>query len=332
MSRSLLIGAAAGLLVAGFVGWQGYRSVYAGPRDALRKTLEDTRTQTEAMDDELARRGREKSELDALSAGVLGGSQDLAEHAMREGLLELGRRAGLADVLVTTGTMRRMTSPYLEARRGTSNSVRRLLRDRSDFSVLSATLTATGDWAQTLNALALLESQPWIARQPSLRLEPTDDTRTRFELRVTVEALHAADLAREDGVPTVVGASEDSLAQASRLAGMDLFRVPPPPPPPPPPPKEEPKPVPVVQAPPPPPPPPPYDRWRVTAVIDGSRGVEVIVTNLDGRGSRALAVGEKVLGATLVGAAAERAAFEIDGSAYEVALGMTLAQRTPRGG
>lgn len=332
MNRSLLIGGGMGLVVAGFIGLQGYRAVYAGPREELLQTLEDTRAQTESMDAELAKRAREKNELEALSAGVLGGSQDLAEHAMREALLALGAKAGLSDVLVTTGTLRRATSPYLEARRGTSSTVRRLLRDRVDFAVLSATLTASGDWQQTLAALALLESQPWIARQPSLRLEPANESRTRFELRVVVEALHAADLAREAGVPAVVEASEAARARAVRLGGVDLFRVPPPPPPPPPPPKEEPKPEPVVQKPPPPPPPPPYDRWRVTAVIDGSRGVEVIVTNLDGRGSRTLVVGESVLDARLMGAEAERAAFEIDGSAYEVALGMTLAQRTPRGG
>lgn len=331
MKRSRLIGLGLAALAVGFVGWRGYNSVYAAPRAELLDQLDQLNRSTEFMEGELAKRVREKRLLESLAVGLVGGSRDQAEHTLRESTSELGSRAELDGVLVTTGALRQSGSPYLAVRRGTSSSMRRLLRDRVDFGVMSATLTGEGSWEQVLGALALLESQPWVARRPAVRIEPVNDARTRFALRATIEAFHAADLA-EPVVPEVVGPTETAAAFATELAGIDLFRVPPPPPPPPPvvEEKEEPK---VVEKPKPkPPPPPPYDRWRLTAVIEGSRGVAVVMTNLDGRGSRTLEVGAGLLGGRFLGASGEVAEFEIEGVVCEVRLGMTLAQRSPKDG
>lgn len=326
MTRSGAIKLVIGLGLVGWLAYALYDAKYAGPRDELRAKILSTRQANDRAEAGLDERFVVRRRLKQLTAPLLGGTPSVVEHELRTSLGLVAKAQGLTDVSINTGKPAVPANPYTKTRRGTNRALSRLLRDQRDFAVIGGSLSARGTLEQVLGLIAALDAQPWVGRIDSLRIQPADDARKQFELRLGLASLYVPDLASDSsgGLP-IEPTGEPSMGRWAPIAAKHVFRYDPPPP-------VKPEPV-VVQAapdpPPPPPPPPPYHEWTVTGVVESPQGVEVWLVNGRTSQRRALTPGAGVLGATLVSASGESAVFAINDERFSVHTGQTLANRGP---
>lgn len=329
MKPSLVISA----VVAGvaLIGWWGYARFYAGPMKRLTTELQRLEKDNSSFETALAEAPRVRAELKQRARGAMAGPADQVDHELRVGVRRIAEVAGLRNVLVTTLEPTWPANPYTRARKVRSNAIRTTLRGQRDFGVLRAELRGEGTLEVVCRTLALVQGQPWVQRVRSVRIEPKSEDRKVLEVRIGLAALYMPDF----GTPALgeIVRSDEQLASAwGPMAAKNMFRYEPPvvavrPDPPPQ----------IVQEPPrtpEAPPPPPYHQWRVTSIIlrdvsPGMRAVEVGVVNAAAGAALTLGLGDTVLGATLVSAAADAATFRIEEEVFSVALGHDLSQRTP---
>lgn len=314
-----------GALLALGAGWYGYQTVYAGPRAELEAELRKHLASVATYEDALAKARSVRTELKAFATGTLGGSAEQVEHRFRTDLNALAMERGLKGIQVSNGKPEAMKSPV--GRSKLKGSVRRAMKDQTDFYVMHGEVKGVGTLEQALGTLAALQSQPWIHRVEGFTLEPDDKGRERFKLRAAVATVFFTDKALAPQVvkaPERVAPDAGSLALVSSIVERNVFKEPPP--------------VVVAQAPvqppqpavqnvPPPPPPPPYPEWRVTGVVSGRVGVEAFLVNVKTGQRLTLDVGAAVADARFIGGDGEHALFEIGGQKFEVRTGQTLEQR-----
>lgn len=315
-------------VVAGLV-YVGYSRWYAGPMAELqdeRATLQD---EINRYEDAMRDRGRLERGLQSAGQTMLGAEFDVVEHRFRDGLSRVGEQAGLSGIRVTSGSAQRQTNPRARAPRQ-PRALTRQFRDNPDFALVQGTLTGQGDLEQVLHAMAIIESQPWIHRVRTFRLNPAGQSRDRFELRVDADTIFSPDLAGEENpAETLASVSSDRESLWRSIEAQNRFRRPPPPPPEPEEPEEEEE-EPEAQ-PPAPPPPPPYGEWRLVGIIETSSTSEAVMERRRGSQTLVLTPGQRVLDAVFLGGLGERALFEIDGERFILRVGQSLDERESAG-
>lgn len=313
------------LALAALVVWQ-YEAQYAGPRRELTAALASVRGEINGLEGALDEQFAVRRALKDAAATTLGKRQDVVEHRLRTLLTEIAERSGLTRVVVSQRPPMRERSPLETAK--VQTPLKRALQKQTDFAVIEARLVGEGTLEQAVRTLAAVRTQPWAHRVLSFSLQPREKAGDKIELRLDMATVYAPDLLSEDGpeaVTAALSARDEALVLA--IAGQSPFRAP----------EAAAPPVVAVKKPeppptaPPPPLPPAYDEWKVTGVVRGSRGVEVLVINMRSGERRVLNPGARVLDATLVDGAGERAVFEIGGARWTVMMGESLAARRPAG-
>lgn len=326
-SRKRLIPAAA-LVGVALAGWYGYWAFYAQPRDRLRRELEAERTAAQGLQEILKDQKPLETRIKALAPTFLADKFDVLSARFRDGLARLAAGAGLADVVVEHGQPQDVGSILLNAK-GLPTELKRELRKTPDFEVVHGSLQGVGSLAQAYAALAGAQCQPWIHRVEGFSIEPVGKERERFKIRVNVATLLAPSWAWSNkGAPdlTVTPTTPAIAALAIDLGGRNIFRQPP---------AAIASPAvvvasdtaaqsrPVAFA--------PYEEWRLTGVVRGKDGPEAFFLNIKTNAKVSLLKGGRLLDATLIDAAGERAVIEVGGTRYEVTSGQTLSSRKPIG-
>lgn len=326
----VLWGAAAACAIGG--AWWGYERVYAGPARELESQAEAARKDIERRSAEVNTLPAVTRQIRELTAGQLGQTEERVEANLRTALNDIGAKAGLGSVVVTTSEAARVRNPAaLVASEWGSGSAGsgggRTRREQIDFRTMGASLKGTGTLAQALRVLAIVQHQPWANRVDGFVINPIgeakDRSRVDFTLRLTtvfapdvpVAGPTASDALWKEPPPEVIAAFQPVISK-------NVFREPPP------------KPA-VAQkppAPPPPagpsgPPPVPYGEWRVVALVRGVAGPELWLSNEKTQQRLTLAPGQQVLDATFVGASGEEARLRIGEQEFVVALAQTLEER-----
>ncbi len=154
---------------------------------------------------------------------------------------------GMSGVVVDQRIATPVTSPLVQSK-GVPTTLKRTLRQRPDFTVVTGKLTCVGTLEQALRTLATLRAQPWAHRLDAFSITPANKERTRFTLEVEVATLFMPDLApREDKEPVLVSPGTLSEQEWRPIAAKNIFVKPV---------RETPQ-APVAQGTPPPPPPAP---------------------------------------------------------------------------
>ena len=179
-------GIAAGCVVAGLVGWLQGSGRISSERTALfeRRTqfvgaMEAVRAQREAKPEWATREN-------AVIARTLGDGVESVDSALRQRLYALGEAAGLEDLTVSTVGNRARGTPARKAFR--RSAVEKPLRDAPDFVEVTATLGGDGSIESVLRLLAMVDTDGWIKRITSVRLDP-DKTGVRLHVSLRIVSL-----------------------------------------------------------------------------------------------------------------------------------------------
>ncbi len=318
--RAVIKPAIAIVIVAG-VGALAYNSFYASKRDALLDELETLVAENIEYEKAVDRIVPARREIARHAEGALGGGIDQADHVLRTGLAALATEAGVRDAIISSEHPRAVASPYLSAQ-GTNRAFRDLLKKHADFATIDASIKATGSLEQTLQLVALAQSQPWLHRVVRISLKPADKERKRFDVDVRTESLYIPDVVTESRAVVLAPMDPLALDRITPIAMKNVFRYVPDAP-------RRPTQVVVIDGTPKPPPPPPYHQWRLTGIAMGASGIVVFVSNTSTHEWLTLARGESVLGARFLDAQPqqERAVFEIEGKLYEFFTNSVMTDR-----
>ena len=328
MSRSPLIPLAVGIAVIGGANFWAFRNWYAAPLEEKRAELEQVQQSTRSLRNRTTDMIQAKRDFDALADRTLGRTAQTAEAALRSNLNDMLREAGLPNVQVDTRVDRNMTinpasDARLDAYRRPDERGRLRHTPEPAFVEMTATLRGQAPTAKVVEAMSLLESQPWLQRVTSTRLEPRDEGR-RIDFTFEIETVYIPEGSPESGPE--FGATQPQLASlASAVLARSPFRAPDPPPAQPeakPDPKPDPKPV-VEQK----PPPPPYAQWFVAFLREGSGGQQITIRRRGSGDARVLRVGERFHAMEFKGFTDLDAIFELDGTRYRIGVGQNLGNR-----
>ncbi len=320
-----LVGGAAALVAIVWIGYGLVGRFYLTPVGKMEDEIARLDGISKALNQQMDNWIPVKRRLEDFGQTLLSREFDQTEHRLRTTLQEIGLKAGLGEVRVSSSPPKAVRTPLAEARlRG---RMLRQLADARDFSVIRGSFTGVGSLEQGAVALAYLQAQPWLHRIDRVTIEPRGRDRSAFELDVGFSVIFAPDLCPKDAaMPVIVEPDEKAVSIARAIGQRNVFVPPAPPPVPVAAPKPvDPAPIPVPAG-------PAYDRWRVTGLIERRQGdetvaVEAWVLNLDTGEARVLEPGDEVLGLVLVWVSQECGLFEIDGQRVVIHQGQTLADR-----
>lgn len=302
--------------------WTGYTKVYAAPMADARADLVRYRTAARAYERDLETSGAVRARLREIASTTLGTSEEAVAHNFRTLLHETAAMAGLTAITISENRTAAETNPAMQLK---LVGIPRDERHTADFYVMNGEIRGSGTLDQVARALALCDRQSWIHRVASFNVAPVNDQRDRFEVRIAVATMIMPDMGPQQATASVTPLEPGAEASWASIVSKNVFRRPDPAAPPAPPVVPQVESVPDV---PPAPPPQPYGSWRLAGVMEGGRGVRVVMVNDAAGQSVAVGVGESVLDASLVQAGGESAVFVIEGTQFEVRLGQTLAERT----
>jgi hypothetical protein len=301
--------------------------VGAGTFSAERAKLTVDKRKAEAGLEQIAEQSRQRPALNRSVQGfvdrTLGGDLDATDSALRSRLNRIGEELRLLDLSVKTerATLRLSPAKTQFQARGSQ----KLLRDEPDFMELPATISGEGTAEQALRLVHRIQSEPWIKRIDSVRLEQAKGgERVRTTVKLTTLFLPNKKpktdprLSDEERV-----ALEQAFERYRAIANANPFRVPQP--------VRADAGVDVAQAPPPPPPQLgfPYDQWQLTGLVDGPTGLEAWMRNPATGERRELQVGHVIGELAFVGAQGETAEFTLGQQHFRVQLGTSLSSRSP---
>lgn len=327
MKRGTRAIVAVGVLAAlGLAGWLGYTRMYARPRAALLKEVDQYRSGLAAREVELTQLGPLRERLRRLASTTLGSTDEQVSAGLRSATAEVLGSVGLRDVTVATGAPAAMKNPAASR----IEEVRdRAARNQPDFYAMTATASGVGSLESVLRGIAALQAQAWAHRVDQWSISPVDKNRDRFELSVELTSIFFPEPDLRPAVVAQAGAkawqplSESRFAPYRSILARMAFKAPPAPAPAPAAPQQPAPSQPAAAA----APQQPYGEWLVTGVVAGRNGVELWLKNSKSGKTATLSRGEQVLDATFVEAEGETATLEIGGARFIVALGQTLADR-----
>jgi len=268
-----------------------YASLYRAPLDDLDTRIRTQQERLETLRAQAIEFADLARPLASTADRTIAADREAITSDLRAILNDLARRAGLTNVRTTADLAQPAVNPASTGRVGEFRAIAQSRdADFVTFTPVNGSLTATGSLEQTLDAIALLESQPWPKRITAAGLEPEGDGLASLRLEFqTVLLPSASPPADRPAIAPKTPEAEQRVRAALRASPFA------PPPDPPPPPKPEPKPA---QEPPKTPPPPPYDQWVLTLVADASDGPTAILTQRDSGERRVLRPGDSIFGLT----------------------------------
>ncbi len=322
MSARTLIKVAGALAVVLVIAAFGYKKMYADKRADLVKQLDKVNGENAQYEEANLRIVPARQEIKDLAGDAIGGSIDEADHVLRTALAALAAEAGVQDPTISSERPRPVMNPYINSR-GTNRTIRDLLKKRADFAIIKAGISASGSLEQTLQLVALAQSQPWLHRVVHVSLKPANKERTVFDINIRTQSLYMPDVHRESQALVLAPMDPLAIDRITPIAMKNVFRFIPDAPRPPDPV------VVVIDDTPKPTPPPPYHEWRVAGMAMGTNGIEVWIINSRTREWRTMTRGQSVLAARFLDAQPqqERAVFEIEGKLYEFFTNSVLTER-----
>ena len=168
------------VLLAGYV---SYASLYRAPLEDLDQEIRTQQERLETLRAQAIEFADLARPLDDAAARTIAADREAITSDLRAILNDLARRAGLTEVRTTADLARPAVNP---ASTGRVNEFRAIAGSRDaefvTITPVNASLTATGTLEQTLDAIALLESQTWPKRISAAGLEPEGDGRASLRL------------------------------------------------------------------------------------------------------------------------------------------------------
>jgi hypothetical protein len=309
-------------VVVACVVYFAYRNVYANPRAESIDKIGVIRGDIEQFRTRLGEHTDVERRLDRIASTTLGGDAAQVEHRLRRALGEIGRHAGLQDIVVDSGTPRAAPNPAGSSMPRIGGDFGKMLKQGADFYVVSASLRGVGTLDDALEALAIVQSQAWAHRVGSVTIKPEGLARELFEIRIdAISTLLMPDLVDADApAPSWSPVNDSATARWAPIVSKNVFRTPVAPP------VESPAPTPepiAGTA----PPAPPYADWKLTGLPSGQSGSVAGLSNTKTGENLLLEVGGTVLDAQLFEVDRFSAVFEIGESRFVVQIGQTLAQR-----
>ena len=309
------------VLLAGYV---SYASLYRAPLEDLDQEIRTQQERLETLRAQAIEFADLARPLDDAAARTIAADREAITSDLRAILNDLARRAGLTEVRTTADLARPAVNP---ASTGRVNEFRAIAGSRDaefvTFTPVNASLTATGTLEQTLDAIALLESQTWPKRISAAGLEPEGDGRASLRLEFQTVLLPGTEPPADR--PNIAPKTPEAERRVRAALTASPFA---PPPEPPPPPEPEPEPTPTTPE---APPPPPYDQWVLTLVADTSEGPTAILTRRGSGERRVLSPGESIFGLTLRSIRGTSAVFSEQDqdpkATVAVQIGRSLAER-----
>lgn len=314
-------------------GWWGYSNYYATPRAEIEQRLNTTRERVGAIQKTLKEEAALKERAKTTAADLLSGKLDELSARFRDGLARVAEQQGLTAITVEAGQPQEELSPLLNTK-DVPVSLKRALRKSADFSVVRGMVRGVGSLEQVSAALASIQAQAWIHRVEGFTIKPIGKERAQFELRVDVATIYAPGVLAKAGIsqsePTIATPTPRAQQYARAFSARNIFRKPP----------VDSAPVspvvavagpgeassaPVAQ------PFAPYEDWRLSGLVSGRSGEQVMLENTRTGALLTIQRGGSVLDAVFVEGSGERAVFEIGGRRFEVSTGQSLATRRPLG-
>lgn len=303
---------------------------YSKERDALSRRIGDYQVGIGSRDREMEERGRAIKDLKRFASTTLGSEEEKVTASLRKNLNEMIAHFGLIESSVSSARPTGVKNPAGEARVAEfSGKDRANFANVPDFYAVAATMTAKGTLEQAMRVLATIQVQPWVHRMDGFTLKPNGKERDRVELTVMLTTLFFTDEKLRDKLedPGWRPVREAEFASWRPIVVKNAFREPPPavapkievaaaPPAPPP----GPAPVPPV-------PPPPYEDWRVSGVVKGKDGPQIMLVNEKTKEWRTLDAGGVVLDVKFTDCAGEVAQISIGEEKYTVRSGQRLSER-----
>jgi len=305
-----------------FVAWFSW--AWAAGRlstDPVRITAEETFRRVLLETRDLRRERPAVTEaLNAFGAKTLGSTVPEVDSALRSRLNRIGELEGLANL--TVGTSGASARPSPAANRFTRSGDQRALREEIDLVEVGGWISGRGTLEQALRTMLRIESEPWLKRIDSVRLDAgaSGDT-DRITLTVRLTTILVPGRAPIDP-PAEIASAE--VARVAAILDRSPFRMPPPPPAP-----EPPRQRPTRPPPPPPPPPFPYGDWVLTGIAVGPAGPEAWLHNRRSGERRILTPGEGLDEMVLAVTASDAAEFAVGDTRVRVSIGHALNDRTP---
>lgn len=304
-----------GVIVATLL-WSTAKRVYFQPRQLLLEQIAQAEERIKRREKVIAGEVAQRRQLRDAAARTLGGNQEQTISALRSRLNTIGHGIGLADLRVSTSTVKPVSSPARLAHR---DSAWRQLAAEPDFYLVSADFSGQGTFAQAVRALEILAAEPYVKRIERFTLRPRQGGEA-VDLSVSLATIILAD---SDPAPL----SDPDLSFASSyapLASKNLFRAPPPAPDPPPV-QPEVKPQVVERK----PPPVPYGDWVVTGIVWIDQQPELWLENRKNNQSRQLRSGDRILDVQVEEITLTQAVVSIEGAKFYVEIGQSLGDRRP---
>lgn len=302
------------------VGAGSFYRFYYSPVTEREGRLGTIRTQTAAFKKgtpSTAAINRARREVESV---VLAVRVDEFEHRLRTELSSLAAQAGLGEVVISHSEPAPVMSPALGAR--IESAFKKAFRSGPDFYQVQGRLTGRGTPESISQAIASVQSQPWVQQVQTVKITPLGKQRRNMQLDLGFAVLFSPTASLpEDHTTEILPAEPATLQAALALASRPIFR----------PPDPEPviQPAAVAQNPKPTPAPIPQDgNWRISGIITDPTPEVWLVNSKDAQ-QRVLGVGDAILNATVVGVQHDQAQILIDDIRYRVLLGRTLADRQP---
>ncbi len=314
-------------VVAIVIAWQGMNRLYLEPRNVLLNSIENYENRLDRYQQNHSRARAVHSDLINAESRTLGNEEQVVVHELRRRLNILGRAVGLENLTVATSSPSSVISPAKREWKSAPKSIRSQPGYDRDFLLISADLSGSGTYAQAIQTIQLVDSEPYIKRISKLSLRPRKNG-SRVDISLTLQTPYFPGVPRSDDHVPLEAPKVDQRSPVSQiLQQKNIFS--PPPLPPPPAPKPQPKPTPKPKPkPPPPPPPPPYQDWLITGIAQIDTDIELWLRNIRSNEIRHLRVGDTILSATYVSAEVDAVIIRIDVQHFRVEIGQTLADRT----
>lgn len=303
---------------------------YAKERDALSTRIRDYQVGIAARDREMEERGRVLKDLKRFTSTTLGSEEEKITASLRKNINEMIAHFGLIESSVSSTKPTGIKNPAGEARvTEFMGKDRASFANTPDFYAVAATVSAKGTLEQAMRVLSTLQVQPWVHRIDGFSLKPNGKERDRVELVVMLTTLYFTDEKLRDKLedPGWRPVREAEFASWMPIVVKNAFREPPPPAAPrvevaaaPPPAAPGPAPI-------PPAPPPPYEDWRVSGVVKGKDGPQIMLVNEKTKEWRTLQTGGVVLDVKFLDCSGEVAQIVIGEEKFTVRSGQRLSER-----
>lgn len=303
--------------IVGWILWSTANRMYFAPRAQHLERIEQLSDRIATYRAAFDTLPRQNARRDSIVGQTLGNDVESVDHRLRSRLNRITEEVGFDQASVNTSNPTARGTPARRrfGRRGLEGE----LRDKIDFVEIEGTIVGEGSFEQIIELLDRIETEPWIKRIHTVRLDPRGNGE-RFNTTLRLVTLFLPDQSAEPAPPEPY--DQERMARFATLVGQNPFRIPPPPEP-------EPEPVRPAERPTPADPPFPYQEWVVTGVAESRYGPEVWLRNRRSGETRRLAAGEALRDLTFTAAHDEKAEFGLDEERFLVPVGRNLNDRTP---